>query len=152
MREAIKETGMKKLGWGRGNKRSVSLCVFIHVWIARPAVDSTPRRTRVNTTQFSKRLKTVIFKSPGRINDARKSAWEKAKQNKKERVRRRRNERKGGEEAGAAKVPSICAGLSALREGPRSIPTRSNKAFSLSSPQNTKQNGGEKGRVVVEGG
>lgn len=96
MRETIKEKGMKKLGWGWGNRRSVSLCVFIHVWIVRPAVDSTPRRTRVNTTQFSKHLETVIFKSPGRINDARKSAWEKAKQNKKERIRRRRNERKGG--------------------------------------------------------
>lgn len=78
----------------------------------------------------------------------RESEAKQERENKKK--KKKREER--GEEAGVAKVPSICAGLSALREGPRSIPTRSNKAFSLSSPQNTKQNGGEKGRVVVEGG
>lgn len=45
------------------------------------------------------------------------------------------------------KVPPVCVCLHAPCEGPRSIQTRSNKAFPLSSLQNTKQNGeGERER------
>lgn len=56
------------------------------------------------------------------------------------------------ETAASAKGPPVCAGLSTPSAGPRSIPTQSNKAFPLSSPQNTKQSGeGEGARDEVVG-
>lgn len=47
--------------------------------------------------------------------------------------------------AASAKGPLVCAGLATPSAGPRSIQTQSNKAFPLSSPQNTKQSGEGKG-------
>ena len=56
------------------------------------------------------------------------------------------------ESAASAKGPPVCAGLATPSAGPRSIQTQSNKAFPLSSPQNTKQSGeGEGGREGEEG-
>lgn len=49
------------------------------------------------------------------------------------------------ESAASAKGPLVCAGLATPSAGPRSIQTQSNKAFPLSSPQNTKQSGEGKG-------
>lgn len=49
------------------------------------------------------------------------------------------------ESAASAKGPPACAGLATPSAGPRSIQTQSNKAFPLSSPQNTKQTGEGKG-------
>lgn len=54
--------------------------------------------------------------------------------------------------AASAKGPPVCAGLATPSAGPRSIQTQSNKAFPLSSPQNTKQSGeGKGGREGEEG-
>lgn len=54
--------------------------------------------------------------------------------------------------AASAKGPPVCVGLATPSAGPRSIQTQSNKAFPLSSPQNTKQSGeGRGGRQGEEG-
>lgn len=54
--------------------------------------------------------------------------------------------------AAFAKGPPVCAALATPSAGPRSIQTQSNKAFPLSSPQNTKQSGEGKGRRGGEEG
>lgn len=51
----------------------------------------------------------------------------------------------GAEAAVTEKGPAQCVSQSPPSEGPRSIQTRSNKAFPLSSLQNTKQNRGREG-------
>ncbi len=110
---------MEKLGWGRGNKRSVSLCVFIHVWIVRPAVDSTPRCTRARSAQVNTTwsISKLWFWIPRPHKWHKKSVWEKAKQNEKE-YKEVVETRDKGEVVDVAKVPPIFAGLRALWEGP----------------------------------
>lgn len=51
----------------------------------------------------------------------------------------------GSSQRASEKGPPVCVGLATPSAGPRSIQTQSNKAFPLSSPQNTKQSGEGRG-------